>query len=333
MPLIYDSYRILKVLTFKRIGNYLLIVWSYYLSRITKKIIHKGNPAFISVEPTTRCNLHCAQCFITDKAFSRPKGNLKVETFEKILHEASPTAFYLNLYFQGEPFMNDDLNQYILLAKQSRFYVAISTNAHYLSQNTCHKLIASGLDKIIVSVDGADAETYKKYRKGGNYDKVIEGIKTLVAAKKKFMSQHPVIELQFLRHRQNERQLKRIKALAKTLLVDKLTIKSFQLLNPALANEWLPRKKSRYKIDKDGNAIINSRLPNRCFRMWNSCVFTWDGDVVPCCFDKNADHSMGNIHKENLTEIWKSPAYNDFRKKVFSQRKNISICGNCSEGL
>ncbi len=333
MSVIHDLLRLLRVLTFKRIWNYLLILWNYRLARITKKIIHKGQPAYISVEPTTRCNLHCAQCFTVDKAFTRAKGNLMPETFTKIVQQASPYAFYMNLYFQGEPFINEHLSEYIFKARQSRFYVAVSTNAHYLSKTNAEKIILAGLDKIIVSVDGVDAETYNKYRKGGDFDKVIDGIKTLVATKREKKVKHPFIELQFLLHKQNESQVKEIKAMATWLGVDKVAIKSFQLIDTTQAMDWLPEKKSRYKTDKDGNAIINSRLPNRCFRMWNSCVITWDGQVVPCCFDKNADYSLGNINDTNLTEIWESKAYNDFRKKVFKERKNISICCNCSEGL
>jgi radical SAM protein with 4Fe4S-binding SPASM domain len=333
MAVIHDLVRLLRVLTLKRVHNYLLIHWSYRRSLITKNIIHKGKPAFISVEPTTHCNLHCPQCFTTGNKFTRPKGNLDLSTFEKIMQQASPYAFYLNLYFQGEPFLHENLSRFISLAKQRRFYVAVSTNAHFLTTENINNIIDAGLDKLIVSLDGADADTYRQYREGGDFNKVIEGIKALVAAKREKKAKHPFIELQCLLHKQNETQIKQVRSLGKTLGVNKVVIKSLQLLDFEKADEWLPTKGSRYFKGTNGIAEIKSSLPDRCFRMWNSCVITWNGDVVPCCFDKNADHAFGNINNQPLVDIWESQAYNDFRKMVFTNRKNISICRNCSEGL
>lgn len=331
MNQIHDFLRLCHVITFRKAMNYLLLQWSYHLSKLTKNISHKGKPAFISIEPTTICNLRCPQCFTTDAKFTRPKGKMDVETFEAIINQASPNAFYLNLYFQGEPFLNENLSRFINKARQSGFYVAVSTNAHYLSQDNINKIIDAGLDRLIVSLDGTDAETYKQYRQGGNFDTVVKGIRLLAEMKRK--KHNPFIELQFLLHRKNESQQKQIKAFGKQLGVDKVIIKSFQLINADGASEWLPRKRSRYNINQDGSATIKSKLPNHCFRMWNSCVITWDGAVVPCCFDKNADHAMGNIRRNELYAIWENAAYNNFREKVFTARKNIDICRNCTEGL
>jgi radical SAM protein with 4Fe4S-binding SPASM domain len=331
MAVICDFLRLLRLLNFIRVRNYLKIKWSYHKSKFTKKIVHKGKPAFISVEPTTQCNLKCPQCFTTNKGFTRPKGMLDIETFERIIQQATPYAFYLNLYFQGEPFLNKDLVKFIAQAKQAKFYVAISTNAHYLSADNINAIIDSGLDKIIVSLDGADAETYQQYRKGGDFNKVIEGVKGLVAAKKQKRINHPFIELQFLLNKKNEAQLKQINSFKKTLGVDKVAIKSMQLIHFEQAADWLPGKQSRYTVSGDGTVQIKKELHNYCYRMWNSCVITWNGDVVPCCFDKNTDHAFGNIHNRNLADIWASRVYDDFRKKVFTQRKDIEICRNCNE--
>ena len=113
--------------------------------------------------------------------------------------------------------------------------------------------------------------------------------------------------------------------------IDKVAIKSMQLIHFEQAADWLPEEQSRYTVSGDGSVHIKKELHNFCYRMWNSCVITWNGDVVPCCFDKNADHAFGNINDRNLKEIWNSQPYNDFRKKVFTQRKDIEICRNCNE--
>ena len=67
--------------------------------------------------------------------------------------------------------------------------------------------------------------------------------------------------------------------------------------------------------------------------MWHSCVITWDGKIVPCCFDKDAHHVLGKIGEEKFSTIWKSKNYNIFRKSVMMSRQNHEMCSNCSEGL
>jgi radical SAM protein with 4Fe4S-binding SPASM domain len=66
--------------------------------------------------------------------------------------------------------------------------------------------------------------------------------------------------------------------------------------------------------------------------MWQGCVFTWDGDVVPCCFDKDAKHKMGNIMQQTFSEIWKNTDYQLFRHQLSQNRQHIDICSNCTEG-
>jgi radical SAM protein with 4Fe4S-binding SPASM domain len=333
MAWFHDLRRLLHVLSFRKVWNYGLLHASYHITRLSRRIIRWGRPAFISVEPTTICNLKCPQCFTTDARFTRPKGKLDAESFENIVRQASQTAFYLNLYFQGEPFLHENLSSFIKTAKQRGFYVSVSTNAHYLSEDNITKIMEAGLDRLIVSLDGTDAETYQHYRQGGDFEKVVSGIKALAEKKHKLHQHHPFIELQFLLHAKNEFQRKQIKAFGKSLGVDRVSIKSLQLIHEDGAAEWLPQQGSRYNVTPDGSVAIKSRLPNRCFRMWNSCVVTWDGDVVPCCFDKNADYTMGNLNRNSLNDIWENAAYGNFRKKVFTKRKNIGICRNCSEGL
>jgi radical SAM protein with 4Fe4S-binding SPASM domain len=91
-------------------------------------------------------------------------------------------------------------------------------------------------------------------------------------------------------------------------------------------------KYSRYKRLSNGKFVVKSSLDNHCWRMWSGAVVTWDGKVVPCCFDKDATHEMGNLSKEDFKSIWKGKAYAMFRKQLLKGRKEIDICKNCSEG-
>jgi radical SAM protein with 4Fe4S-binding SPASM domain len=78
---------------------------------------------------------------------------------------------------------------------------------------------------------------------------------------------------------------------------------------------------------------IKSGLNNHCWRLWSGNVLTWDGLVVPCCFDKDAMHQLGNLKTQSFKEVWNNSNYQQFRKELMTSRKNIDICANCSEGL
>lgn len=326
-------FQIIKILTFRKIGNYFKLAFSFWGSILLKKSIHKGNPAFLTIEPTNICNLKCPECPSGSDILTRPKGKMDLALFKKIISENYKTLIYLNLYFQGEPFLNGELFKMISFAKEKQVFTEISTNGHFLDKENCKKIIGSGLDSIIVSLDGLDKETYEKYRSGGNFEKVIEGIANLVSLKNEMKIKKPFIKLQFLVFKHNEHQIAGLKEMGKKLKVDKLIIKSAQVYNLKAAANILPLtdKYSRYKYDKGGKFVIKHKLKDKCFKMWSSCVITWDGNIVPCCFDKDSKYIFGNISEKTLIEIWKSQKYNDFIYKLLQRRKEIDICRNCSE--
>ena len=95
---------------------------------------------------------------------------------------------------------------------------------------------------------------------------------------------------------------------------------------------WIEGTELFWQDQKDGTYILKYKTGNHCWRMWSSCVFTWDAQVVPCCFDKDAKHSFGTISEKSFQDIWNSKKYHEFRQAILSNRKEIDICSNCSEG-
>ena len=197
------------------------------------------------------------------------------------------------------------------------------------------KTVESGLSKLIVSLDGATNDTYQKYRIGGEIEKVREGIKNVIKWKKELGSSYPLIELQFIVFRHNEHEIDEVKALGKEWEVDKVAIKTAQVYDFENGSNLIPsiEKYARYKKGKGGKYVIKSRLLNQCWRMWQSCVITWDGKVVPCCFDKDAKYQLGTIGSSSFNNIWKGTGYQKFRSSLLKSRSEIDICKNCTEGL
>ena len=78
---------------------------------------------------------------------------------------------------------------------------------------------------------------------------------------------------------------------------------------------------------------MKAAMHNRCVRLWDRSVITWDGVVVPCCFDKDADHPLGNIGEDSFADIWQSENYHGFRRRILDDRRSVDMCRNCTEGL
>ena len=184
--------------------------------------------------------------------------------------------------------MNPDFLTFIQQAKAKKIYSSTSTNAHFIDAKKAEEIVESGLDRLIISIDGLTQKTYENYRINGKLEKVIEGAKQMVKAKEKLKSNTPHLIFQFLVVKPNEHEINDVFKLAKELKIDEVRLKSAQVYAYENGNPLIPEqeKYSRYKRQKDGTYKMKYETGNHCWRMWSSTVFTWDGKVVPCCFDK-----------------------------------------------
>lgn len=329
-----NNIQLLKKLTFRKLLNAFKVWVSYHVSKNTKNATSIGFPISMSIEPTTSCNLRCPECPSGLRQFTRPIGMLEPTFFKKTIDEVYKELIYLTFYFQGEPYLNPNFLDMVKYASVKGIYTSTSTNAHYLTKEQAQKTVESKLDRLIISIDGTTQETYEQYRIGGTLQKVIDGTKHMIEAKKKLGSKTPHIVFQFLVVKPNEHQLEDVKKLANELGVDEVVFKTAQVYDFENGNPLIPDniKYSRYKKNTDGTYSIKNKLLNQCWRMWSSCVVTWDGVVVPCCFDKDAKHQLGDLKKQSFKELWKSIKYQNFRKSILKSRQEIDICKNCSEG-
>jgi len=330
-----DTINLLSKLTPRRAWNAGKVFTSYHLSKLTRKPVQWGYPVSISFEPTTSCNLRCPECPSGLRAFTRPTGMLQNNFFKQTIDQLSADLLYLVFYFQGEPYLNPEFLQMVRYASGKGVYTATSTNAHYLTDDNARRTVESGLDRLIISIDGATQEVYQQYRVGGKLSKVIEGTKNIIAWKKKLNSRTPYIFFQFLVVMPNEHQVDDIRRLAKECGVDEVRFKTAQVYDYADdPNQLIPTREefSRYKKDRTGKYRLKNALSDHCWRLWHATVITWDGMVVPCCFDKDAQHKLGSLKDLPFREIWHNKEYIKFRTQILKSRKNIDICSNCSEG-
>jgi radical SAM protein with 4Fe4S-binding SPASM domain len=317
-----------------RARNAWQILSSYYRSRWQESPEINGMPISIAIEPTTSCNLRCPECPSGLRSFTRPTGMLQQDMYEKIINELHHELIYLTFYFQGEPYLHSSFLDMVSYANSKKIFTATSTNAHFLNDEMAEKTVRSGLKQLIISIDGLTQSTYESYRVGGNLEKVKEGTKNIIAWKRKLKSSTPNVIFQFLVVKPNEHEIPEVYKLAKELGVDEVKLKTAQIYDYENGSDLIPvnEKYSRYNKQADGTYRLKHALEDHCWKMWHSCVITWDGKVVPCCFDKDAHYVLGDIKQSSFKEIWNGEAYNNFRRSLLTGRSEIEICKNCTEG-
>ncbi len=331
---INDLRNLASHLTARRLWNVTQVAGSYLISKWSGKNHHSGMPVAISFEPTTSCNLRCPECPSGLRSFTRPTGMLDPDFFKSVIDDIHKDLLYLIFYFQGEPYLNPAFLDLVKYACSKKIYTATSTNAHYLNDANARKTIESGLDRLIISIDGTTQETYESYRVGGQLNKVLDGARNIVKWKRELKSSTPHIIFQFLVVKPNEHQLEDVKKLAREIGIDEVAFKTAQVYDYENGNDLIPEndRYSRYRTNGEGKWEIKNNLLNHCWILWHSCVVTWDGRVVPCCFDKDAEYLMGDLKNNSFSSIWQSPVYDKFRASVLRSRSEIEMCKNCTEG-
>lgn len=257
--------------------------------------------------------------------------------YKKIIDELGDCLLNLTLWNYGEPMLHKDIYEMIEYAKRKKIFVRLSTNGHFFNdREKVRELVLSGLDDLIIALDGASQETLSKYRVGADFKTIIDGIKSVVQEKKKLNLRLPFVELQFVLMKHNEHEVDKIKRIAEEIGVDKLTLKTATLEIETSKEElkkmeqFLPTKdKYRRYLKGAGKLKIKKPVENKCIRLWLSSVINWNGDVVPCCYDPEGLFNFGNIDKIPFKKIWADDKYAKFRETILKNKKGIKMCANC----
>jgi MoaA/NifB/PqqE/SkfB family radical SAM enzyme len=317
-----------------RFWNLLSLVFSFFWAKLRRLPVIAGMPWSISVEPCGLCNLQCPECPVGAGVLTRNGDRMTTTLFTKIVTDAGPRLLWVNLFFQGEPMMNPHVHEMVTEATKRHLYTCMSTNGHFLSEKRCTQLIESRLTHLIVSLDGITPATYSFYRKGGDLKKVQEGILRMVALRRKSGRNRPFISVQFVVFQHNEHEIAEVESWCRAAGVDKLDLKSAQI-NDFGNNTVAPSsiaQFSRYQVCADGSLAMKKKMRNHCFKQWCSAVVSWDGQVAPCCYDKDLEFSPGSIAMEPLRQIWFNHRLTNFRKTILVHKNNLDMCCNCPEG-
>ncbi len=300
-------------------------------------------PKSIIIDPVNMCNLHCPLCPTGSGVLNYKKQIMSFITFKKII-DKMPQLNRIFLFNWGEPFLNPELLEMVVYAKKHSICVQIDSNFCLKKQPDFFiSIIKSGLDFLRISLDGASQFTYSKYRKGGNFNSVINNIIALINFKKKFNSKKPEIIWKFVVNRFNEREI--LKALKKSLelgikfklehigLGDDLPDIAFRPNINQRMRKWLPKNR-KYISLRYRNIYKKSFNSLPCPHLFFGTIINPDGKVFPCCYATDKRNVFGDLTKDSFSNIWNNGKYR-FSRSLFTGSRYVgpkmeTICASCN---
>ena len=315
--------------TARKLANLVRVRWQYG----RKSLVATGYPYRYYVEPTNSCNLRCPFCFGWQERSGRQWGLMAPDTFRTIVDQIAPYAYWIDLYDRGEPLLHPDLFAMIAYAHQHRVGTKISSNLNKLDEAGAEQIVKSGLDYLVVSVDGATQETYHSYRVGGNLEVVLKNLRAIVENKRRLKSATPYITMRTLLNRRTEPEMEAIRRIARETGVDNLIfVPMIVNIASADADQWLPTNPlySFYDYDRRTNAMAGDT--KACVELWSRGTITWDGRVFPCCFSDGPNEELGDVAGGSLLAIWNNEAYQASRaafRDPLAPPRVTTVCTSC----
>lgn len=310
------SFLLLKRLTLRRLANLIRLLIEMKL-RIVEPYSY---PIVARINTYPFCNLRCPGCF-GKKGNQLNNSSRHVMTYNEyklIIDKLAPHLLFVILYDEGEPLLHNDISKMIKYTASQNISVSISTNFSMpLSDNAIDELVLSGLDKLIVAIDGMSQEVYEKYRVGGSLERVKDNLKRVIAAKKKHGLKYPFIEVQYLNFGYNAHQINEAEKFSYSAGVDHFsTIKASP--QGGLGQSW---------------GTEADRIKGGCFHLWSVATIDSKGLMYPCDFGEDEGMKpLGSLYHNSLKELWNCSEMKNLRRSF--NRKSPYLydkrCNKCS---
>lgn len=333
--------RLDKLLELLRHRKFLPAVVNYLLYQISiwlKLLKPLNKPFYIMIEPTNICNLRCPLCPTGERRLKRLGTLMNFENFKNVVDELWKYLLEVNITNYGEPLLYKGIVDMVKYLKDRGIRVSLGTNGHFLTEDICEEMVKARIDHIYISLDGTTQKSYEKYRIGGDFQEVLDGIKRLVSRKKENNSRYPMIELQFIVMSHNEAEIPVIRKMSKDLGVDKLTLKpvTFNITDwgdkdiIARYRGYEPQN-FLFRAYKDNGINIEWKEPikNRCDYLWRGLVVLANGIIVPCCLDPDGVMKMGIVGRDRIIDVWRSQRYVNLRREILRNKRVLPLCRHC----
>lgn len=280
-----------------------------------------GAPEVFQVELTNHCPMACVMCPRTH-GMTRPLGYMDKALFRHVVREISTFSSRVFLHHFGDSLLHPDLGAFIRHAGRHDLRTYLSTNPVLLTDRRIRELVDSGLQELVISLDGVTPETSAavRGRAARNLEDAERKIHALLKYRRERNSRTPHLVMQFVRQQLNRHEaaawLARWTAVAG---LDAVKVKSFV--------SWSGQDEHinalRIDSDEDAGNIV-------CDKPWTSMTILWDGRVVPCCFDHDAVQVVGDLRTQSLQDIWTGGPMRSLRSAHRCHNlQDARLCARC----
>jgi MoaA/NifB/PqqE/SkfB family radical SAM enzyme len=308
--------------------------------RMRRRIRVDSHPYLLIIDPCNFCNLRCPLCPTGLNDLGREQSMMSLEHFQHYLEPHVPYLFEAYLHNWGESLLNKDLFRMVEHAQRKDIGTNLSSNLVIATSEHLDQMIDSGLEYLVVSLDGASSESYLQYRVRGDFERVVENMSELIRRRNARGLKTPVVEWQFIVMKSNEHEIAAAEAMAKKIGVDLLRFvpvgMPFEFRNrDEVAEQWFPKTvQGRKHGEQVEQQFGQADKPSPCFYLYRSMVVNADGGVSPCCVVYRESRDFGKLDDApiDVSALWNNEKFLSARS-LFSPEKldkrRPTVCDAC----
>jgi radical SAM protein with 4Fe4S-binding SPASM domain len=271
-----------------------------------------GRPAHMKIELTNFCNLACPMC--PHEQMQREVGYMRPELFRRIIDQSAPHLEFAYLHHLGESLFHGKIGELIRYGRSQGVAMGLSTNATYLDLRKGRALLESGLDFLVISMDGASPDTYQRMRVGGDFATTVGNVRRFFELKRRMPNSTTVV-VQMIVTTDNHHE---VEAFAELWRGDGAQVMIKE------ARDWA----GQVQLVQLGAPPAVNRVP--CKMLWTELTVLWDGKVVPCVNVFEHENVLGDFSTQTLDEIWNGPAMQELRAAHLAEQiDDVAVCRTC----
>ncbi|HWP85016.1 MAG TPA: radical SAM/SPASM domain-containing protein [Terriglobia bacterium] len=306
--------------------------------RKLRRVRVKSMPYLMIIDPCNYCNLRCPLCPTGLGTLGRPQAFLSLEHFRLYFDPFAPYLFEVYMHNWGESLLNRDVFRMIEHAQSRDVGTNLSSNLSATTRSDIDNLLECGLEYLVVSLDGASAQSYSKYRVRGVFENVVENMSEILRLRKLRRRKTPVVEWQFIVMKQNEHEIPEAERMARQIGVDLLRFIPVGMPydtpdRKAVAEEWYPVtvRGREHAPDSVEQQFGQANKPSPCFYLYRSIVINPDGGVAPCCVVYKKESDFAQLPARDLRALWNNDHYQSGRA-LFSPQNAAHPVGTICDG-
>ena len=319
-------------------------------------------PVCIYLETTNRCNLLCTTCPRTYEELE-PPADMSWELFTSIVDQVPDLARAV-LHGVGEPMLVKNLPKMVRYLKDRGTYVLFNTNGTVLNERNGRALIDAGLDELRVSLDAANAKSYRAIRGKDYFNRILRNVRVFRNLQEREGKEQPRVSAWLTGLKETIDELPAFVKVAaeigvKEVYLQRLVFFEKDAVGHARPDQALYEQMTREETARLDEAAALARSLgitfgasgaasepgmslkredgdspwSMCRRPWTVMYFTANGRALPCCIapfsQRGYEHyTLGDATQQSLREIWNGAAYMSFREALLSDKPPAS-CASC----